>query len=79
MGVRVVDFKGDGNAWIVVHDTRLAKGRLRKYVGRDWKAAELAASQVRIKLAAEQPFVCGRAPPPAGVPDARAGDRRLSP
>ena len=52
MGVKVVDFKGDGNAWIVVHDPRLPKRRLRKYVGRDWKAAELAASQIRIKLAA---------------------------
>ena len=52
MGVKVVDFKGDGNAWIVVHDPRLPKRRLRKYVGRDWKAAELAASQIRVKLAA---------------------------
>ena len=52
MGVKVVDFKRDGNAWIVVHDQRLPGGRLRKYVGRDWKAANLAASHIRIKLAA---------------------------
>ena len=47
MGVKVVDFKRDGNAWIVVHDQRLPGGRLRKYVGRDWKAANLAASHIR--------------------------------
>ena len=52
MGVKVVDFKRDGNAWIVVHDQRLPGGRLRKYVGRDWKAANLAASHIRVKLAA---------------------------
>jgi hypothetical protein len=52
VGVKVVDFKRDGNARIVVHDQRLPGGRLRKYVGRDWKAANLAASHIRIKLAA---------------------------
>jgi integrase len=63
MGVKVVDFKGDGNAWIVVHDQRLPGGRLRKYVGRDWKSADLAASHIRIKLAANDlSFVNGDRP-----------------
>ena len=63
MGVKVVDFKGDGNAWIVVHDQRLSRGRLRKYVGRDWKAAKLAASHIRVKLAANDlSFVNGDRP-----------------
>ena len=69
MGVRVVDFKGDGNAWIIVHDPRLLKRRLRKYVGRDWKAAELAASQIRVKLAANDlSFVGGDRPQAACLP-----------
>ena len=63
MGVKVVDFKSDGNAWIVVHDQRLPGRRLRKYVGRDWKAAELAASHIRVKLAANDlSFVNGDRP-----------------
>src|SRR5207245_3936543 len=66
MGVKVVDFKGDGNAWIIVHDPRLPRRRLRKYVGRDWKAAELAASQIRVKLAANDFSFAGGARPPAG-------------
>ncbi len=63
MGVKVVDFKGDGNAWIIVHDPRLPRRRLRKYVGRDWKAAELAASQIRVKLAANDLSFVGRPRP----------------
>jgi integrase len=65
MGVKVVDFKGDGNAWIIVHDPRLPRRRLRKYVGRDWKAAELAASQIRVKLAANDLSFVGGVQPPA--------------
>jgi integrase len=64
LGVKVVDLKGDGNAWIVVHDKRLPTGRIRKYVGKDWKAAELAASQIRIKLAANDLSFSAPARPP---------------
>jgi hypothetical protein len=65
MGVKVVDFKGDGNAWIVVHDQRLPRGRLRKYVGGDWKAAKLAASHIRVKLAANDLSFLNSDRPPA--------------
>jgi integrase len=65
MGVEVVDFKGDGNAWIVVHDQRLPRGRLRKYVGGDWKAAKLAASHIRVKLAANDLSFLSSDRPPA--------------
>src|SRR5438552_12913152 len=52
MGVHVRDLKDNGKAWIVVHDRRVPKRYLRKYVGSDWKAAKRAASIIRERLAA---------------------------
>lgn len=50
MGVRVVNLKGDGNAWVQVYDKRLPKGRARLYVGKDWKKAELIARAIQRRL-----------------------------
>jgi integrase len=50
MGVRVVNLKGDGNAWVQVYDKRLPTGRARIYVGKDWKKAESLARAVQHRL-----------------------------
>ncbi len=50
MGVKVVDFKKDGRAWVQVYDKRIPKGRAFLYVGKDWKKAESVARAIRDRL-----------------------------
>ena len=59
MGVRVVNLKGDGNAWVQVYDQRLPTGRARIYVGNDWRKAESVPRAIQRKADPDPPKMLG--------------------